>query len=182
MRNFILSPNFKNSVKVSFLSLVILIASLNFGCCLNASAMFDDEFPPFEANSQNNEEADASETNNSHRPLSINPTGHFESEFNMDAEKLLDDHDIVLYASNPDYTHQLQRYSVRSDIENSDKCIFLDVDTTVEPMRYLRGFEPVVNPNSENAKELSSDEYKKKQKEYNIKAESLKFVMFPDHK
>lgn len=40
MRNFILSPNFKHSVKASFLSLVILIASLNFGCCLNASAMF----------------------------------------------------------------------------------------------------------------------------------------------
>lgn len=40
MRNFILSPNFKNLVKASFLSLVILIASLSFGCCLNASAMF----------------------------------------------------------------------------------------------------------------------------------------------
>lgn len=51
MKNFISSPNFKNSVKASFFSLVILIVSLNFGCCLNASAtMFDDEFPPFEAN------------------------------------------------------------------------------------------------------------------------------------
>lgn len=50
MRNFILSLNFKNSVTASFFSLVILIASLSFDCCLNASAMFDDEFPPFEAN------------------------------------------------------------------------------------------------------------------------------------
>ncbi len=41
MRNFILSPNFKNSVKSSLMSLVILIASLSFGCCLNASAMFN---------------------------------------------------------------------------------------------------------------------------------------------
>ncbi len=46
MRNFILSSNFKNSVKASFLSLVILIASLSFGCCFNASATFDnDDFP-----------------------------------------------------------------------------------------------------------------------------------------
>lgn len=47
MRNFILSLNFKNSVKASFLSLMILIASLNFGC-LNASAY--DDFPFWETN------------------------------------------------------------------------------------------------------------------------------------
>lgn len=99
MRNFILSPNFKNSVKASFLSLVILIASLSFGCCLNASAMFDDEFSTFEDalanNSGNliigqpnyyeifpeNDETSSSEVNNFHSPLSINTTSlYFESE------------------------------------------------------------------------------------------------------
>ena len=50
MRNFILSPNFKNSVKASLMSLVILIASLSFGCCFNASATFDNDFPFWETN------------------------------------------------------------------------------------------------------------------------------------
>ncbi len=181
MRNFILSPNFKNLVKASFLSFTILIASLSFGC-LNASAKFDDEFPPFEANSQNNEEADSSETNNFHRPLSINPTGHFESEFNMDAEKLYDKYNIVIFNDSPDHKHQVQKYIVDWDnAYNPDKCTFLDVDTTVNPT--FRNAYTVIEPNSENAKELySEEEFKNTLTKLGIRSDSLKFVMFPDHK
>lgn len=44
MKNFILSSNLKNSVKASLISFIILFASLNFNCCLNASAMFDNGY------------------------------------------------------------------------------------------------------------------------------------------
>ncbi len=68
MRNFILSPNFKNSVKASFLSLVILAASLSFGCCLNASATHIDNKKafsiPFPSSSSSDDLCDDPENNN----------------------------------------------------------------------------------------------------------------------
>ena len=81
MRNFILSSNFKNSVKASFLSLVILIASLSFGCCFNASATFDNDFPFWETNSPSEEEETADDITIYHPPCDCPSTNIYEDEF-----------------------------------------------------------------------------------------------------
>ncbi len=75
MRNFILSSNFKNSVKASFLSLVILIASLSFGCCFNASATFDNDFPFLKTNSPSDD------ITIYHPPCDCPSTNIYEDEF-----------------------------------------------------------------------------------------------------